>query len=173
MNDSFCPQPSWFRPAGKVTAARFDERGSGFGPRRASGRRGEGLRYEHKALQRLDTLYPGMLVWGPWLRFSSAGRPYERWCQPDGLLIDVNAGVIVVVEVKHHHTAEAWWQLERLYKPVLRHLFPEQLWRIELLEVVRWFDPAVLFPCPVVLVERPTVIPLGKFGVHIIGRRDC
>lgn len=173
MNDSFCPPPSWFRPAGRVTAARFDAKGPGFGPRRATGRRGEGLRYEVKALQRLDELYRGRLVWGPWLRFAASHVPYERWCQPDGLLIDVDAGLVVVVEVKHHHTAEAWWQLERLYRPVLRTLFPEQLWRIELLEVVRWFDPAVLFPCPVVLVEKPMLIPAGKFGVHIIGRRDC
>lgn len=172
MNDSFCPSPSWFRPAGKVTAARFDAKGPGFGPRRATGRRGEGLKYEAKALGRLDVLFPGKLVWGPWLRFSSSTAPYERWCQPDGLLVDIQTGVLVVVEVKHHHTAEAWWQLEKLYKPVLKTLFPTDLWRIELLEVVRWFDPAVLFPCPTVLVSDPMSVPLGKFGVHIIGRRD-
>lgn len=172
MTVSFCPPPHWFRPAGKVTAARFDETGPGFGPRRGKGRRGEGIRYEARALTRLDTLYPGRLVWSPWLLFSSDRRA-DRWCQPDGLLIDIAGGVIVVIEVKHHHTAEAWWQLERLYRPVLQHIFPWQLWRLEVLEVVRWYDPAVLFPCPVALVDDPMHMPRGKFGVHIIGRRDC
>jgi hypothetical protein len=129
------------------------------------------LKYERKALARLYERYPGRLVWSPWIRFRNPAGSW-RWCQPDGLLIDVEAGQVVVLEVKHHHTSDAWWQLEKLYRPVVQRMLPEQLWRLAVVEVVRWYDPAVLFPCPLVLVEDPAQSPRGKFGVHIIGRSD-
>jgi len=171
VTNSFCPRPSWFRPAGNVLWARFDAVGPGFTVPHLRGRRGDGIRYEWKVHGYLARLFPGKVCHAPWIRFHSEGQRL-RWAQPDVLLIDILAGRIVVGEVKHTHTSDAWYQLEHLYKPLLRTIFPENLWRIDLLEIVRWYDPATLFPCPIVLTNDPFNVPLGRFGVHIIGRKE-
>lgn len=71
------------------------------------------------------------------------------------MLIDAQRGVIHVVEIKYSHTSDAWWQLRRLYVPVLQRIFPQNLWDFEVCEIVRWFDPAVAFPEPWKLVDNP------------------
>ena len=77
---------------------------------------------------------------------------------------------MVVYEMKYSHTARAWWQLRRMYEPLLRAYTlqtNDANWTIEVCEVTKWYDPQVDFPEPVTLVRDPSSIPKGKFGVHI------
>jgi len=159
--------PSAFHPAGRVVAARVSATPPPFiRTRRYRGRRADGVRYERLVQAHLLGEYPQTYVAGPWLHFRSESSDKWRWCQPDGLLIDVERGIITCVEVKYSHTANAWWQTRELYLPVLAHLFPIPLWRLQVCEVVKWYDPSVVFPEQVELaaeVGRPS----EKFKVHI------
>ncbi len=164
---SLCPKPRNFIPAGDVQWAQFAASPPPFmsRPQRLRGARAEGKRYERKAQEYLLQRFPTTYVPGPWLIFANrTGR--QRWCQPDGLLIDLPAGLIVVVEIKLKHTGAAWWQVERLYTHVLRRAFRAP-WRFAALEVVRWFDPHVHFPPPFNFCADPGEVTLGSFGVHI------
>ena len=133
--------------------------------KRKTGARRRGILYEAKVQKYLSDRYEEYYLPSPWFRFGEAGK--ERWCQPDGLLFLPTLRRIIIVEVKHHHTAEAYWQTKLLYLPVLAKAFPAELWQIGLCEVCRWFDPAEAFP------ERPAMcgdllsVSVNRFGVHI------
>lgn len=101
---------------------------------------------------------------GPWLEFENeSGR---RWCQPDGLLVCAANRAVTVVEVKYRHTSDAWWQLWRLYIPVVRILYTGYL--VNGLEIVKWFDPQTAFPAPFTFTASPLTIPSnGVTAVHI------
>lgn len=99
-----------------------------------------GLRYEsyvQKLLQQKFSNYHA----GPYIHFLDRG--IARTCQPDGVLCFDHS--IFVFEIKYQHVPEAWWQLEKLYAPLLRLLFPSH--PIALIEVCRSYDPATPFPC--------------------------
>lgn len=158
--------PSTFKPAGTVISAKWSSAPAfAAAPKRRTGRRAQGVRYERKVHEHLAELYPDRYVSSPWIRFTNVEDNNARWCQPDGLIIDLHAGEIVIVEVKYQHTSDAWWQLEKLYKPVLKVLFPPKLWSLRCVEVVKWFDPMTNFPVPTKMSERPTGV--GDFSVHI------
>ena len=71
------------------------------------------------------------------------------------------------MEIKYQHTSDAWWQVMKLYYPVLRNVFPEDLWYYRMCEVVKWFDPAIRFPTETRLTPDPAELHDGDFGVHI------
>lgn len=134
--------------------------------RRYTGRRAVGVSYERKAQAHLEYLFPETYVPSPWLYFKSAGSSKFRWCQPDGLIIDVLRGIVTCVEIKHSHTSDSWWQTRKLYLPVLQKIFPADLWELQVCEVCKWYDVAIDFPEPIELttdVDRPS----RKFKVHI------
>lgn len=132
----------------------------------ASGAAYEGVRYERKAQAHLLATLPDSYVPGPWLRYYSSSRG-ESFCQPDGWIIDLERGVITIVEIKLRHTSTAWWQLRQLYEPVTQRLFGTELWDYAVLEVCRWFDPATVFPEQVIKCSSPARAPDSGFGVHI------
>ena len=158
------PAPQGFKPAGRVLAASFTV-SPHVRRKHYTGRRLEGIRYERKVHGYLETVFPGKYVQSPWLKFFPAGGCW-RWCQPDGLVIDPRRGRITIVEVKYQHTAAAWWQVKQLYLPVLSLIFPPQLWEYDFCEVVKWYDPATVFPEPVVLAHEVDMVH-PKFKVHI------
>ena len=151
------------RHAGGVTQAYY----SGWPPfalrRRCTGRRAAGVRYE-KAVQTHLRAQSHLYLDSPWLRFLD--ETGWHWCQPDGMHLDFAAGILTIVEVKYQHTPQAWEQMEELYSPVLRHLFPAFLWQIRYLEVVKWYDPAVVCRDAVRLVAAPFAQHYLR-GVHI------
>lgn len=157
------PAPDGFRPAGHVLTAEFTTPPA-LRKKRYSGRRLAGVQYEKKVHAYLEQLYGERYVQSPWLKFFSDGK--WRWCQPDALVIDLPRGRILIIEVKYQHTSDAWWQVRRLYEPVLRIIFPDVLWTYEFCEVVKWYDPAVDFPEKVVLAQEPGM-PHKAFKVHI------
>lgn len=162
------PMPRGFLPAEDIEWVKMSPVAPPFirSGRRAGGRRAQGLRYEKKVQEMLLTILPEQYVPSPWLYFAADGK--IRWCQPDGLIFDTANGVITIVEIKYQHTTDAWWQLYRLYLPVVREMFPRQLWKIRTLEIVKWFDPQVAWPLGVKLAEDPRALPQTDLTcVHI------
>lgn len=158
--------PERFVPAGNVEEARLAKDSPPFiRRRRYTGRRAEGIRFEKRAHTHLEESYPETYVRSPWLHFREKDSAKFRWCQPDGLIFDLPRGIITVVEVKYSHTSDAWWQVRRLYIPVLEKIFGEQ-WDYQVCELVKWYDGATRFPEPVELASDITR-PSKKFKVHI------
>jgi hypothetical protein len=71
-------------------------------------------------------------------------------------------------EVKARFTSDAWWQLRKLYEPVVRAAFSPKT----LLSVIicRSFDPSVAFPEPYELVDKDPA-PFFKWAVSREARR--
>ena len=172
QNIRFCPAPSRLKLAGNITSASLSEK-EVFPPRR-KGRRGAagaGLRYEAKVHEHFLKTYPLAYVAGPWFRYRNE-EDKVHYCQPDGLLVNFKTGLVTIVEIKLKHTADAWWQLKKLYEPVLERVFTKDLWALSALEVVRWYDPDTPFPQAHALIKDPLSVGAGKIGVHIwSGRR--
>jgi len=160
------PKPSRFLPAVEPRQARFAETSPPFIKQRQRhrGRRATGIRYETKVQRILGERY-GNYIASPWLTFVDvSGRLH--WCQPDGFLIDIKKGQIIIIEMKIKHTSDSWWQLWYLYLPVMKAIFPTFEFRV--LEVVKWFDPQVVFPdfCMTENILYPPKAP--HTGVHIL-----
>lgn len=123
-----------------------------------------GLIYEARACAYLAERFAEHFTRGPWVIFNDVhGR--ERWCQPDGIILDPPSSRVVIVETKLRHCSEAWFQLFDLYRPVVAHMFPD--WGVAGVEVCRWFDPAVLVPAKPRMRENPLDAVDGEFNVHI------
>lgn len=136
---------------------------------KGNGRRADGVRYEKRVHKHLKKLYGDMYLPNPWIHFYD---PSLRICQPDGILFDVEKGDIVLVEIKLRHCQEAYWQLRKLYLPLLRQMFPPSLWRIRCCEIVRWYDAEVQWPERHILRENIKDTPQDTIGVHIYNRED-
>lgn len=160
-------RPSRFRPAGKILWAEPSDTGPAFtrGKPRHRGSRANGVRYENWVHCHLKELFNECYTPGPWVRF---GGDYDqvRWCQPDGLLFDVLGGVITVIEIKYNHTPLAWWQLRQLYGPIVQFLFPS--FHVQVCEVCKWYDCAVVFPEKVHPIRALEVCDRTAFNVHIL-----
>lgn len=160
--------PRRFRPAGGVSEARFSHSPPPFiRPKKRRGSRRRGQLYEARVHEALGERFGDWYLPNPWLQFWQADSLRDRWCQVDGLIFLPEILQVIIVEVKLHHTAQAWWQLERLYRPVLETIFLPGAWKMSSLELVRFYDPMTPFP------ERPAMIPdvlmsePGRFAVHI------
>lgn len=140
-----CAPPSWFRGVEGVRRAWSLSDGSpGRTPKqriKGSAAQRAGIRYERKALEFLTRNVPGFRQ-QPWFKFV-AENGNLRWCQPDGILPLDRYGV-VVFEVKVTFTSDAWWQLRKLYEPVLKRALGVD--RVVPCLVCKNFDPAVPFP---------------------------
>ena len=148
MRWSRCPPPHNFTPAGLIHHAEIATQNPPFSiptPRRGS--RAAGARFERKVQSHLRESRPLSYRASPWIRFNNS-----RWCQPDGL--DVDNGLITIVEIKLQHTAAAWWQTRQLYEPLVRHIFGEE-YTYAVLEIVKWLDPHLAFPERFEILDEP------------------
>ena len=170
-----------FRPAGEVSSVQFSPKPPEFlKTKRVRGKRADGIRYENKGQERVLAARPLTYSASPWLKFhqadwdASSGDPYWLWCQPDGLDIDVTCGIITIVEFKLSHTTNAWWQTRELYEPVVRKLFSAASWRYSILEIVKWYEPDIVFPEELCFVKDLSFrgIRPGKFHLYIWNGRD-
>lgn len=164
-----CPPPKGFVPAQDVSWVKLLPEQPAFIRRhRARGAKARGVSYERKVHDYLRECILGLPDWdyvqGPWIEFRD--RSGKRWCQPDGFLLDTARRRCTLVEIKYRHTADAWWQLWRLYLPVIRVLLPEYSYAC--LEICKWFDPQTAFPEALALAPEPTALPSGEItAVHI------
>lgn len=123
-----------------------------------------GLRFEAKVQKSFVGRWFEHYWPSPRLVFSDDSG--QRVCYPDGILWGPH-GRLIVFEIKLNHCPEAWWQLQRLYLPVLREWngYKEELFAIE---VCQHYDPETPFPEKVEMVEdlRDWIENSGKpFGV--------
>lgn len=158
-------RPKGLIPAGNVTSSRLSNTPPPFlSTRKATGARQAGLRYERKITDILLTQYGARYLPSPWFIFQSDNGP--RWCQPDGLLFDIQAGRIWVIEVKHSITDRAWWWLNDLYVPVVRKAFGKD-WRLSTVTVVKWFDCKVRLPEEPIMCKDIEYAAPGQNAIHI------
>lgn len=128
----------------------------------------EGIRYEHKVHEEFTRRYRDSYIPSIWLEYELPNDVYLHRCQPDGLIINLNTGIITVIEVKLKHTGQAYYQLLNLYLPVLACIFPQKMWKLVPCEVVKWFDPITPFPTQVQLCPNPALATAAdRFHVHI------
>lgn len=145
-------RPANFTPAGKVVRAWACDtpafiKAAMKRRKRTSGAKASGIRYERRVNKQLleDTENPQdtgiTYLPGVWFGFLDAsGR--TRYCQPDGLLIDLFNRRVTIVEIKVRHTLLAWWQVRALYQPVIRAIFKSENWpHVQGLEIVRAYEP--------------------------------
>ena len=125
-----------------------------------------GIKYEAKAQLELVGRYGHDYMPSQWIRYRS-GDGRIRWCQPDGVLVDRGTKTLTIVEIKYNHTANAWWQLFKLYLPVLERLFDGHGYEFRCVEVCKWFDPAVQCPARPRLRDSLESVQTNEFAVHI------
>jgi hypothetical protein len=95
-----------------------------------------------------------------WFRFFDGTG--ARWCQVDGL--SVQGSDVTIFEVKTTFCVEAWWQLRRLYEPVVKRAFCVAA--VRLVIVCKSFDPAVQLPEAFDLLDSfPSKAPAGRVVV--------
>lgn len=133
------PPRGLYLPHGTPSAVRFGDTLPPKGGRTAAQRLG--LAYEQRVIDVLSSIYAARFFHSTPLLFEDR-RGLHR-CIPDGVL-RVNDVTIVIIEIKLRHTVRAWWQLEKLYLPVLRQLAPGA--QIHRAEICRSYDPAEAFP---------------------------
>jgi len=139
--------PQGFRAAEGVVAAWASGEGPfGATPRRLRGTAAQraGVRYERLALAHLATVLGAGFVPSQWFRFWNGHQ--MRFCQTDGLLHIPSTETLVIFECKTSFTSDAWWQLRKLYEPVVRAVYEPR--HVHHVVVCKHFDPVVQFPEP-------------------------
>ena len=163
------PLPAYIKlPQGRISHAwRCDNPHKVQAPRRSGAKRA-GLLYQSKVEAWLrDSVASGNSCFvdcGPWFCYSDeSGR--RRYCQPDALVRAPSAGSVGIVEVKIRWTSDAWWQLRKLYEPVLRVAKPA--YEIFALCICRSYDPAISIPERVNLCDTFAEVLPGCFNVMV------
>lgn len=154
-----------FQPVRNLTYARFMDRDLFGGGRKATGVRMAGLRYERKAQAMLLDTYPLQYIPGCFIEYRQNNGKLE-YCQPDGFLLDMNKGLITLIEIKLRHTELAWWQLFHLYGPVLEYLFGD-MFHYAYVELCAWFDPETAMPQKTYLIPDILKAKPGLWSIHI------
>lgn len=130
---------------------------------RRSGAQKAGLAYQRRVGDYLRLVRnPDSISSSPWFHYldSSSRRSY---CQPDFLVADVLQ--VLVVEVKLRWTTDAWWQLRKLYLPVVAKAFPDR--HPVPLCITRSYDPSAQIPEEVNLVDGIDLCSPDKFNVLV------
>ena len=118
-----------------------------------------GLAYEQRIHDVLSAIYGDHFVPHPAILYND--RRGLRRAIPDGTLR--LGDILLIVEIKLSHTERAWWQLTRLYAPLLRELFPTLT--IRGVEICRSYDPNVVFPEPQHFIQSLHALPPRGVGV--------
>lgn len=124
-----------------------------------------GLRYEDAIQRSLLERYPdGSYASAPHIHFQDDSG--YRTCLPDGILtLD---GVKYILEIKRAHCALAWWQLERLYRPLVATYYHDR--QVRVCEIAKSFDPSIVFPAEPRRIQSIINLPSlleSDFGVLV------
>jgi hypothetical protein len=138
--------PPHFKPLGKsLSQVRFGNSDYQTATGLSDAQRA-GLRYERDFNIYMSKEFPDYVP-GPHIHFYSDEA--ARTVQPDGVL--AFSEVVYVFEIKYQHVPEAWWQLVKLYRPLVERIFVGK--PVRCVEVCRSYDPATGFPCDVELID--------------------
>lgn len=157
--------PTGFREVESVEAARFLSRGpaafasTGRDASRPALR--AGVKFEQKVHDELTASWGsfGSYLAGPWIEFEIGNS--RRVCQPDAIFTHRD-GRVFILEIKVSHTPNAWWQLRKLYEPVVNAL---KRCECEVLEICKHYDSRVSFPEPVKFIRNLEEHEAKKFNV--------
>lgn len=133
--------PRGFREVGGVREAWPCESPFSRTPTGRTAAQKAGLRYERKVHEYLASVFCDAYSPSQWFGYYDV-HGSRRFCQPDGILRFGN--VAVIFEVKARFTGDGWWQLRRLYAPIVRVAFAPSL--LGLCLICRSYDPSVPFP---------------------------
>lgn len=129
-----------------------------------------GLAYERKVQRFLVTRFELRYFPAPWIQYGAGGR--GGWAQPDGLLLLEDPARVVICEIKLSHTAQSYYQVENLYRPLVEHLFRRSPRRVCSVEITRWYDCAIAFPVKPRVERSILAATPGAFVVHTFFDRD-
>jgi len=125
--------PRKFKPADGVRSVRFCSPPSfACGNKKTRGYKAKGLRYEGQVQKRLDALENWESFSGVWFEFTDKNG--YRLAQLDWLGFNYELDIACIVEIKLSRVERGWWQLNKLYYPLVQHMFGS--WPIALVEVV-------------------------------------
>lgn len=141
---SIPPPPRFRHICGEIREARWEPSGTTASVGMTAAQKA-GLRYEARAQDWLATQLQGSYHVAPYLHFRDDSGP--RTAIPDGISFGFREATIF--EIKSQHTHAAWWQLRRLYEPVVKKLGGIDF--VRCVEVTRSFDPLAGFPEEVVI----------------------
>jgi hypothetical protein len=134
-----------------------------------------GLSYEKKAITAITRLFSRgdhFVIPKPWYEFKSDSDGL-RWASPDLVVrpkvhgeATGGGGIVFLFEIKATHTDAAWWQLHRLYVPVIRFIWPAA--EVRCVEVTKSYDPAVRFPGQIkVVFDLPAMVAELESTVYL------
>lgn len=166
--------PSDFHPSGHVLWAKFVDSGPAFSSDCATSYLQEsGRKHEKRALVHLEELARATTLEfraGPWLRYCGAApRSIPRYCRPDALIFNHSSQHCTIVEIKLSHCERAWWQLWKLYHPVLRAALPE--FRFSCVELVRYVARPVTDYNFKLISDPLQQLPLRATGLYIFSTK--
>ncbi len=109
--------------------------------RRLSKVQKQGLSFENrvqKFLQKEQLNSNWLFLKNRWFAYKTEGKHHWQYAEMDGIIIVPEELRVLIVEVKLKHSNLAYRQMNNLYRPILQHLQP--VWRVDMLEVVRYCD---------------------------------
>jgi hypothetical protein len=156
------------RIAGQVQQAELLEFKLKHPNQRRSAAQSLGLRYEKKALVHLLQELDENVSFHPAFKFQSANAKFPQYAIPDALYLSKD-NVLTIFEIKLKHTADAWYQLKRLYLPIVEKAYPGFAGRINLCEVCANFDTSIRLPSIEMVdnLQQWTAAHRAAFGVYL------
>jgi hypothetical protein len=123
------------------------------------GSKRRGLIYQDRVVEFLKHKKPESWepIAGPWFEFVDATG--HHYAQADWMAVDMERGFICIVEIKLNRVPDAWWQLNRKYRPLVEKLFPN--FDIGLLEIATTIQNFVT-PSPVELIGSLSQVEPNK-----------
>jgi|SRR6185312_4900858 len=131
-----------------------------------------GLRYEYCVQRDLCERFGVSYLPAPWFSYFDGYSRQRRYCQPDGILFDLERGKVIICEIKLKHTEVAFNQISNLYFPVLQKVLGTKNWEYAACEVTRWYDYSIRVPNTYVRSSIVNSIP-GQFSVYICRPRGA
>lgn len=99
-------------------------------PRRVTGRKRAGLKYESDLAKALGSSADH----GPWINFEDKNGP--GWAQPDFLIEFPFSDAILILESKYTWVRDAYSQIEHLYKPLVERIYSKPAFGIVVAKVL-------------------------------------
>lgn len=124
-----------------------------------TGSKRKGLLYQERVVDELDFLLPPTWEAVPGLWFEFVDSSGHRYAQADWIGFDWGKGIITIVEIKLSRVPNAWWQLNRIYRPLIEKLFP--CFEVAMLEIASNVN-AVATPEPVKVIRDLRDVKVGE-----------